>query len=68
MDNCQWINNKSEDFNKMRKGEREGGKEGRREGEGSILGISELTKLLIIDTFISLCDNSAHKRAGKQKI
>ena len=39
-----------------------------REGEGSILGTFELTKLLKIDTFVSLCDNSTHKRAGKHKI
>ena len=39
-----------------------------REREGSILGTYELTKLLKIDIFISLCDNSAHKRVGRQKI
>ena len=39
-----------------------------REGEGSILGTSELKKLLKIGIFVSLCHNSAHKRAGKQKI
>ena len=39
-----------------------------REGEGSILGTFELKKSLKIDIFLSLCDNSAHKRAGKQKI
>ena len=38
-----------------------------REGEGSILGASELKKTLKIDICVSLCDNSAHKRAGKQK-
>ena len=39
-----------------------------REVEGYILGTLELKKLLRIDIFVSLCDNSAHKRAGKQKI
>ena len=39
-----------------------------KEGEGSTLGAFELKKLLKIDIFVSLCDNSAHKRAGKQKI
>ena len=38
-----------------------------REGEGSILGTFELKKLIKIDMFVSLCDNSAHKRAGKLK-
>ena len=33
-----------------------------------ILGTSELTKLLKIDIFVSLCDNSTQKRAVKQKI
>ena len=59
--NCQWINNKSVDYiikdcSWMR------------EGEGSILGTSELKKLLKIDISVSLCDNAAHKRAGKQRI
>ena len=39
-----------------------------REGEGSILGTSEFKKSLKIDIFVSLCDNSAHKRAGKKRI
>ena len=39
-----------------------------REGEESILGTSKLKKLLRTDIFVSLCDNSAHKRAGKHKI
>ena len=39
-----------------------------REGQGSILGKFELKKSLKIDIFVSLSDNSAHKRAGKQKI
>ena len=39
-----------------------------REGEKSILGTFELKKSLKIDIFISLCDNSAHKIAGKQNI
>ena len=38
-----------------------------REGEGSISGTSELTKSLKVDVFVSLCDNSAHKRAGKDR-
>ena len=62
MANCQWINNKSADFNKIEH------RPYMRKGEGSILGTSELTKLLKIDIFVSLCDNSAHKRAGMQKI
>ena len=33
-----------------------------REGEGSTLGTSELKKLLKIDIFVSLCDNSAHMK------
>ena len=36
-----------------------------REGDGSILGTIGLKKLLEIDIFISLCDNSAQKRSGK---
>ena len=60
--NCQWINNKSVDFNKIEHCPY------MMEGEGSILATSELTKLLKIDMFVSLCNNSAHKRAGKQKI
>ena len=39
-----------------------------REGGGSIIGTSELKKSLKIDIFVSLCDNSAYERAGKQKI
>ena len=39
-----------------------------REGGRSILGTFELRKLLKIDIFISLCDNSAHKRADKQEM
>ena len=39
-----------------------------REGEGSILGTFALSKLLKIDIFVSFCNNSAHKRAGKQKL
>ena len=39
-----------------------------REGKESILGTSELKKLLKIDIFVSRCDNSAHKSAGEQKI
>ena len=39
-----------------------------REGEESILGTFEFKKSLEIDIFVSLCGNSAHKRAGKQKI
>ena len=39
-----------------------------RKGEGSLLGTFELKKLLKIDIFVSLCDSSVHKRAGKQKI
>ena len=35
---------------------------------GSILGTFELKKSLKINTFVSLCDNSAQKRAGKLKI
>ena len=61
MANCQWINNKSVDFYNTEQCTY------MREGEGSILGTSKLTKLLKIDIFVSLCDNSAHKRAGKQK-
>ena len=61
MANCQWTNDKfvnfykTEHFSCMR------------EGEGSILGTSELKKSLKIDIFVSVRDNSAHKRAGKQK-
>ena len=62
MGNCQWINNKSVDIYKIEHSPY------LREGEGSTLGTSELTKLLKIDIFVSLCDNSAHKRVGKQKI
>ena len=39
-----------------------------REGEGSILGTFRLKKLLKIDIFISLCDNSVHNRAMNLKI
>ena len=39
-----------------------------REEEGSILGITELKKMLKTDIFVSLCDNSLDQRAGKQKI
>ena len=60
--NCQWINNKSVDFYKIEHCFY------MREGEGSILGTSEFKKLLKSTFFVSLCDNSAHKRAGKQKI
>ena len=60
--NCQWINNKSVDFSKTKHCPY------MREGERSILGTSELTKLLKIDIFISLCDSSADKKAGKEKI
>ena len=35
---------------------------------GSILGTFELKKLLKIEIFVFLCDNSAHKKAGKQNI
>ena len=62
LSNCQWINNKSVDFYKMEHCPY------MREGKGSILGTSELTKLLKINIFVSLCDNSSHKRTGKQKI
>ena len=34
----------------------------------SILGTSELKKMLKINIFVSLCDNSVHKGAGKHKI
>ena len=34
----------------------------------SILGTSELKKLLKIHIFVSLCDNSAPRRPSKQKI
>ena len=60
--NCQWINKKSVDFYQIEPCPY------MREGEGSILGTFELKTLLKIDIFVSLCDNSAHKRAGKQKI
>ena len=60
--NCQWINRKSVDFYKIEYCRY------MREGEGSILGTSELTKLLTIDIFVSFCDNSAHKRTNKQKM
>ena len=60
---CQWINNRSEDFNKMENCPY------MREGEGSILiGTNELNKILEVDIFVSLRDNSAHKRAGKLKV
>ena len=62
MANCQSINDKYADFNKIEHCPC------MREGEMSILGTSELTKLLKIDIFVSLCDNSAHKRADKQEI
>ena len=62
MPNCQWIDRKSVDFYGIEHPPKMW------EGEGSILGTSELKKLLKIDIFVSLCDNSAHKRAGKQKI
>ena len=39
-----------------------------REGEGSILRPFDFKKSPKIDIFVSLCDNSVHKRAGKQKI
>ena len=39
-----------------------------REGERSISGTFKFKKLLKMDIFISLCDNSTHKKAGKQKI
>ena len=41
-----------------------------REGEESISGTFELKKSLKIsfDIFVSFSDNSAHKRAGKQKL
>ena len=60
--NCQWINNKSVDFYKIEHCPYI------REGELSILGTFDLKKSLKIDIFVSLCDNSAQKRAGKQKI
>ena len=56
------INNKSVDFYKIEHCSF------MREGNGSILGIFELEKLLEIDIFVFLCDNSAHKKAGKQRI
>ena len=62
MANCQWINKRSVDLYKIEHCPYI------REGDGSISGTSELKKLLKIDIFVSLCDNSAHKRAGKQKI
>ena len=62
MANCQWINNKSVDFYKIEHCPY------MREEDGSILGTSELKKMLKIDIFVSICDNSAHKRAGKQEI
>ena len=58
---CQRINNKSVDFHKIEHCPYMS------EGEGSILGLFELNKLLKTNIFVSLCDNSAHKRAGKQK-
>ena len=39
-----------------------------REGEGSISGTLELKESQKIYIFVSLCDNSARKRAGEQKI
>ena len=39
-----------------------------REGKGPISGTFELKTLLNIDIFVSLCDKSTHKRAGKHKI
>ena len=38
-----------------------------REGEGSIIGTFRLKKMLKIDIFISLCDNSSHNKAIKLK-
>ena len=58
---CQLINRKSADCYKIEQCPY------MREGEGSILGTHELQKLLKIDIFVSFCDDSAHKRAGKQK-
>ena len=60
--NCQWINNKSGDFYKIKHCPY------MKEGEESISGTSELKKLLKINIFVSFCDRSAHKIAGKQKI
>ena len=62
MANCQWINKKYVDFYKIEHCPCV------REEEGSILGTFELKKSPKIDIFICLCDNSAHNRAGKQKI
>ena len=62
MADCQWINNKSADFYKIEHCLYLS------QGEKSILGTSELKKLLKFYIFVSLCDNSGHKRAGKQKI
>ena len=39
-----------------------------REERGSILEAFDLKKFLKIDIFASLCDNSTHKQAGKQRI
>ena len=60
--NCQWINKKYVDFYKIEYCPYI------REGEGRILGTFELKKSLKIDIFVSLCDYSANKRAGKRKI
>ena len=49
MPNCQWINSKSVDFYKIEHFPY------MKEGEGFILGTSELEKLLNIDFFVSLC-------------
>ena len=56
------MNNKSVDFYKIEHCPY------MREAEGSILGTSELTKLVKIDIFVSISDNSTHERVGKQKI
>ena len=53
--------NKSVDFNKVEHCPY------LRQGEGSILGTSELTKLLKINIFVSLCNNSAHKKLVSRK-
>ena len=56
------INNKSVDFYKIEHRPYMG------EGEGSILGTFELKQIAKNRHFVFLCDNSAHKRAGEQKI
>ena len=62
--NCQWINTKSIGASKLEHCPN------LREGEGSItgtFGLKKSLKSLKIDIFVSVCDNSGHKRDGKQK-